>query len=101
MIPAVVSPRARRELTAAVRWIAGDNPAAASALRDAVARAAEQLGRHPYSGRRRNELLPEPYRFLTLSGFPYVIVYNSERRPPLIVAVLHTSRDIAALLAEF
>jgi toxin ParE1/3/4 len=40
MSAAELSPRARRDLLAAVRWIAKDNPTAARALRDAVVRAA-------------------------------------------------------------
>ena len=69
----------------AARWIKQDNRAAARALRDAVETAAERIGRHPAIGAVRTELLPAPYRFLSLTGFPYVIVYNGDREPPLIV----------------
>ena len=44
--------------------------------------------------------MPEAYRFLSLPGFPYVIVYNAERDPPLIVAVLHTARDLGRALQD-
>jgi toxin ParE1/3/4 len=89
---AIFTPRARRDVSAAARWIKKDNRAAARALREAVAQAAERIGRHPRSGVVRVDLLPEPYRFVALTGFPYVIVYDCERNPPMIVAVLHTSR---------
>jgi len=97
---AVLSPQARRDLLDAVRWIAKDNPAAARALRDAVAGAAARIGGHRLIGTLRPELADEPYRFLTLSGFPYVIVHDAERRPPLIVRILHGARDLPEVLRD-
>jgi toxin ParE1/3/4 len=98
MTAALLSPAARRDLLAAVRWIAKDNPAAARALRDGVVRVAERLGDHHHLGSLRPDLAGEPYRFLALTGFPYVIVYNADRRPPLIVRILHGARDLPELL---
>jgi toxin ParE1/3/4 len=100
MTKAVLSPQARRDLLDAVRWIARDNPAAARALRDGVAVAAVRIGGHGRIGALRPELADEPYRFLTLTGFPYVIVYNAERRPPLILRILHGARDLPEVLRE-
>jgi toxin ParE1/3/4 len=97
---AVLTPSARQDLLAAARWIRKDNRAAAIALREALAKAAERIARHPVIGAVRPELLPEPYRFVSLTGFPYVIVYNAVRQPPLIVAVLHTSRDLRPILRD-
>lgn len=94
MNAATFSPRARRDLLAAMRWIAKDNPAAARGLRDAVAAAAERVGLHPLVGGLRPDLVGESYRFVPLTGFPYVIVYNAARRPPLIVRILHDARDL-------
>jgi toxin ParE1/3/4 len=98
MSAAVFAPAARRDLLAAARWIAKDNPVAAQALRDAVARAAEHIGEHAHMGRLRPELAPETYRFVSLTGFSYIVVYNAERCPPLIVRILHTARDLPELL---
>lgn len=98
MSPGVLSPAARRDLLAAVRWIAKDNPAAARALRDGIARAAEHIGAHLRIGTERPELAEAPYRFLTLTGFPYVVVYNAGRHPPLIVRILHGARDLPEAL---
>lgn len=100
MSAAVLSPRARRDLLAAVRWIAKDNPAAARVLRDAVAHAAKRIGTHPEIGRLRPDLADEPYRFVVLTGFPYVIVYNARRAPPLIVRILHAARDLPEALKD-
>ncbi len=98
MITAALSPRARRDLIAAAKWIANDNPAAALGLRNAVAQAAERIGSHRHVGKLRPDLADEPYRFLTLTGFPYIIVYNADRCPPLIVRILHGARDLPEAL---
>lgn len=100
MSAAVLSPAARRDLLAAVHWIAKDSPAAARALRDGVARAAEHIGQHTQLGTLRRDLAPEPYRFLTLTGFPYLIVYNADRHPPLIVRILHGARELPEVLRD-
>ena len=44
------------------------------------------------------DLAGEPYRFLALTGFSYVIVYNADRTPPLILRILHGARDLPELL---
>jgi toxin ParE1/3/4 len=100
MISAAFAPRARRDLLAAVRWIAKDNPAAARVLRDAVAHAADRIGAHPSIGALRPDIADEPYRFVVLTGFPYLIVYNAARRPPLILRILHGARDLPELLRD-
>ncbi len=97
---ALLSPRARRDLLAAVRWIANDNPAAARALRDAVAVAAENIMTHPMIGPHRPELASPPYRFLSLTGFLYIIIYTPAQNPPLILRILHAARDLPDLLQK-
>ena len=97
---AVLSQAARRDLVAAARWIARDNPTAARELRNAVAKAAERISDHPRVGNVRPHLAAEPYRFVTLTGFPYVILYNADRNPPLIMRVLHGARDLPELLKK-
>jgi toxin ParE1/3/4 len=97
MTIAVLSPRAQRDLAAAVRWIVKDNPVAARGPRDAVRGAAERIG-HPRIGSLRPDLAREPYRFVILTGFSYVIVYNADRSPPLIVRISHGARDLPEVL---
>ena len=58
------------------------------------------LGRFPDAGHTRFELAPEPYRFLVMKRFPYLIVYNSKRRPPLIMRVIHGARDLPDVLRD-
>lgn len=100
MTAAVLSPRARRDLLEAARWIAKDNPVAARAFRETVAATTRRLGKHPEIGVVRTELAGPPVRFLTLTGFPHVLVYDAERRPPLIYRVLHAARDLPTIFRD-
>lgn len=99
MSAARLSPRARRDLIEAARWIARDDPQAATALRNAIVVAARRIGEHSGSGRERPQVLDPPGRFLVLTGFPYVLVYDADRRPPLVLRVLHGARDLPEVLA--
>lgn len=98
MKAAVFSPLARQELLDAAKRIAQDNPAAARAFRTALQKAALRLGEHPHLGRERSDLVHPPFRFLPVSGFPHVLVYNPVRTPPLIVRVIHGARDLPEIL---
>ena len=98
MTRARFSTRAREDLTEAARWIARDNPSAASAFRAAIARAAVQIAAHPKSGTERPDLADPPARFLVLTGFPYVIVYDTDPSPPTILRILHGARDFPSAL---
>lgn len=98
--PAVFAPAARTDLRQAVAWIARDNAAAARVLRDTAVRAAERLGDRPLLGTVRPALGSGRYRFLLLRGFPYVFVYTADTAPPRILRVLHTARDLPAILAD-
>ena len=100
MRTAVLSPRARRYLATAVRWIKKDNPIAARGLQHAVRRAAKKIGEHPEIGMHRPELARLPYRFVVLTGFPYVIVYRSDQSPPIINRILHGARDLPQVLRD-
>jgi toxin ParE1/3/4 len=100
MSPAVLSPLARRDLLDALRWIAQDNQAAARALHHSVIKAAQHIGEHNHFGVPRPDLAGPPYRFVILTGFPYVVVYNADRRPPMIVRILHGARDLPEILRD-
>jgi toxin ParE1/3/4 len=100
MSRARLAPRAERELLAAADWVAKDNPAAARGLREAVAAAVLRIGEHPGCGVTRLALAAEPYRFLTLTGYPYILVYNAASHPPLIVRFIHGARDLPELLRD-
>ena len=51
-------------------------------------------------GHRRLELLPEPYRFQAVRGFPYLLVYNTARARAPIARVLYMGRGLGTLLAD-
>jgi len=94
----IFAPRAQRELRDAAVWVAEDNPAAADALLAAAMAAARRLQARPKLGRVRLELAPERFRFWSLRGFPYLLVYDAEAEPPIILRFVHQSRDLLAVL---
>lgn len=98
MTSALLAPAARRDVLNALRWIEKDNPSAAANFRVKICEVAELIGRHAFVGAVRPELLPIKYRFVTLTGFPYVTVYDAERSIPLIIRVLHGARDFPEVL---
>ncbi len=100
MTAARLSPAARRDLLAAMKWITKDNPAAARALQQVVAKTAITIGEHPYAGSLRPDIVAAPFRCISLIGFPYVIVYHADRRPPLIARILHGARDLPVILRD-
>jgi len=98
--PAVLTLEARDDLRAELRWIGPENIAKARALREAVSLAARGLGERPLLGRRETDLLPEPYRFWSITRFQLVLVYNAGTVPPRILRILSTARDFGPLLAS-
>ncbi len=100
MTRGLFAPRSRNELRAAVTWIAKDNEAAAEALLQAALHGAQRIAARPLLGRLRTELLPAPYRFWRVAGFPYLLVYNAARRPPRVLRFVHMARDLGPLLAD-
>jgi toxin ParE1/3/4 len=58
------------------------------------------IGEHPLVGSRRPELTSASLRFLPLKRFPYLLAYDPDRNPPLIVRVLHAARDLPTALAD-
>jgi toxin ParE1/3/4 len=100
MCAARLSPQARRDALEAARWIEQDSRAAARALWRSIRRMAELIGEHPDVGTVRPELADACFRFLPMRGFPYLIVYNPDRRPPVILRVVHGARDLPELLRD-
>ena len=61
-----------------------------------VRRAMDFLGSRPDAGHARRDLTSEPVKFWQV--YSYLIIYDPVPRPIHIVRVLHTSRDIEAIL---
>ncbi len=79
------------------RWlhIARDNPRAADRLLDTIEKKLAVLAKHPHLGRRCDELGPNLHRFPAGSC---VIFYPIETKHIEIVRILHSARDIEAIL---
>ena len=80
--------------------MARQDGAVARRLNQAVGEAARRIGERPGIGHVRLELAPARYRFWRLTGFPYVLVYEVEAKPPRVARMLHLARDFAPLLTE-
>jgi len=98
MAPATIAPQAKRELLAAASWISGDSPRAALKLTEVMLAAADALGRNPYLGHEQPDVARLPFRFFKMKGFPYVLVYDPTRSPPVIARMLHGARDLTDAL---
>jgi toxin ParE1/3/4 len=94
--------QAAAELDDAVGWLLdhGVAPAAAERLLSTVLAAAERLAEHPALGRRRPELLPEPFRFWSIPPWKLLLVYDPTTTPATILRVLNTNQDLGPLLAD-
>ena len=77
-----------------------EHPAAAERLKRVVDQAARRIGDHPALGRRELALADARYRFWSVPGLPYLIVYRADRTPPAIVRFVHTARDLPRTLAN-
>jgi toxin ParE1/3/4 len=65
-----------------------------------VETAARRIDQYPALGRQERALADTRYRFWSVSGFPYLLIYRSDTSPPSIVRFVHTARDLPPLLAE-
>jgi plasmid stabilization system protein ParE len=92
-----VSGPARQDLHKIHDWIAQDNPAAAdrvlSDLRDAILRLADM----PALGHIRDDLADESLRVWTVHR--YVVIYQPDREPMLVVRILSGYRDIGSIFS--
>jgi toxin ParE1/3/4 len=89
--------RALRDLTAIVTYLSEEaSPETALRVEDKLFALFEFLAQNPGIGHRRSDITPRNARFHPLR--PYMVVYEPTTSPILIHAVLHTARDISAIL---
>jgi plasmid stabilization system protein ParE len=89
--------RALRDLTAIVTYLTEEaSPAIALRTEDKLFQLFESLAQHPGIGHRRSDITPRNVRFHPMR--PYMVVYEPGVSPILIHAVLHSARDITAIL---
>ena len=69
---------------------------------DAVERTLARIGRHPHAGALRYsyDLGVPDLRFIALARFPYAVFYLDAADEIDVWRVLHTRRDIPAILSE-
>lgn len=96
------SRQASADLDDAVGWLLDHGIAAATAERvlSAVRAAAKRIAERPLLGRRRPDLLPEPFRCWSIPRWKLLLVYDPTTSPATILRVLNTSQDLPALLAD-
>ena len=96
-----LAPQAIRDVEEAATWLARDGDLAiARRYLSAVVEAIGRIERRPLLGRSRSELLPAPFRFRAVTGFPYLLVYDAEPSPPRVYRVLHMARDLPNQLKD-
>lgn len=93
----LIAEPAARDLEEIVDYIALDNPIAAESVYRGIVGAAQKLPQFPALGRPGRH--PET-RELSVSGLPYLIVYEVGAEAVTILAVFHTARDLAQALRE-
>ncbi len=93
----VIAEPAARDLEGIVDYIALDNPVAAENVYRGIVRAAERLTEFPALGRPGRH---PATRELSISNLPYLIVYEVSAEAVIILAVFHTSRDLARALYD-
>jgi toxin ParE1/3/4 len=88
---------AERDLDSIIDYIALDNPGAAEKVYRAIIAAAERLTDFPEIGRPGR--VPDT-RELSVPSLPYLLVYEVGADVVAILAVFHTTRELARALAE-
>ena len=96
------APQAAADLDGAVSWLLDGpaGPAGAEKLLAAVLEAGELIANRPLVGRRRPDLLPDPYRVWSLPRLGYVLVYNPTTTPARVARLLSTARDLPRALKD-
>ncbi|MDO6732388.1 type II toxin-antitoxin system RelE/ParE family toxin [Marinovum sp. 2_MG-2023] len=93
----VIAEPAAHDLEGIVDYIALDNPAAAEGAYRGIITAAYKLPQFPSLG--RPERHPET-RELSVSGLPYLIVYEVSAEAVTILAVFRTARELIQAIRE-
>jgi toxin ParE1/3/4 len=88
---------AERDLDSIIAYIALDDPAAAERVYRKIIETAAKLADFPDMGRVGR--LPDTREF-TVTGLPYLIVYQVAADTVTVVAVFHGARDLARAFDE-
>lgn len=91
----VITDPAANDLGAIIDYIAADDPVAAERVYRGIVSSAERLPEFPGLGRPGR--YPET-RELSVAGLPYLVVYEVGCDVVTLLAVFHTSRDLAQVV---
>ena len=94
----VLSAAAEQDMAAIDSHISANNPDAAVRVLRTLREAMRALAEYPAMGHVRTDLTARPVRFWPVSS--YLIIYQPGAPPLPVLRVLHSARDIAALLVE-
>jgi len=90
--------RTEADVEAIADFIAGDSVDAAVKIVLALEDAFVLLASRPGIGHVRQDLTDRPLKFWSV--YSYLVVYDPDRDPLTIVAVLHGARNVAEILKE-
>lgn len=95
----ILAPQAAADIERILSYIERDNPTAADRLQSRLWEAFRRLAEFPDAGHARKDLVGDrPILFWPVGR--YLILYRGRSGAVEIVAVLHGSRDIPAVLRE-
>jgi toxin ParE1/3/4 len=88
---------ARRDLDAIIDYISLEDRAAAERIFYAISDSVARLGDYPNMGHVGR--VPDT-RELSVTGLPYIVVYEVSTEAVTVLAVFHGARDLAGAMAE-
>lgn len=88
---------ARRDLDAIIDYISLEDRAAAERVFYAISDSVDRLGDYPNIGHVGR--IPDT-RELSVTGLPYIVVYEVSTEAVTVLAVFHGARDLARAMAE-
>ena len=88
---------ARRDLDAIIDYISLEDRAAAERVFYAISDSVSRLGDYPNMGHVGR--VPDT-RELSVTGLPYIVVYEVSAEAVTVLAVFHGARDLARAMAE-
>ena len=93
-----LTPEAASDVFEIWSYIAADSIEAAEKVESSILEACTFLAAFPMSGHLRPNVTRRPVRFWTVAPYPnYMVVYEPDTQPLLILRVVHGARDLPRL----
>ncbi|HYW47665.1 MAG TPA: type II toxin-antitoxin system RelE/ParE family toxin [Bryobacteraceae bacterium] len=94
-----LSPDAEEDIWSIWQYLAQEaGLSAASRVQSTIFDKIGFLAKMPGMGHWRRDITDEPVKFFLV--YSYLIVYRPEKKPLQVVAILHSSRDVAEILRD-